>query len=89
MRPSYAAAPSPFETALVYIIPHIMVVIFELKGNVRLLKEKMTTNYEAASVTLTGSMEKEKWLSQDDGFNLSVGGTECVIPGRDLSAALV
>ncbi|MGH0155416.1 UNVERIFIED_CONTAM: hypothetical protein FKN15_029491 [Acipenser sinensis] len=24
--------------------------------------------------------EKEKWLPQDEGFNLSVGWTECVIP---------
>ncbi|MGH0154785.1 UNVERIFIED_CONTAM: hypothetical protein FKN15_033525 [Acipenser sinensis] len=28
------------------------------------------------------SMEKEKWLPQDDGFIPSVGRTECIIPGR-------
>ncbi|MGH0122088.1 UNVERIFIED_CONTAM: hypothetical protein FKN15_010502 [Acipenser sinensis] len=49
----------------------------------------MTTNREIASVALTGSMEKEKWLPQYDGFNPSVGGTECVIPGSGLPAALI
>ncbi|MGH0123447.1 UNVERIFIED_CONTAM: hypothetical protein FKN15_012538 [Acipenser sinensis] len=34
-------------------------------------------------------MQKEKWLPWNDGFNPSVGGTEGVIPGRGLSAALV
>ena len=33
--------------------------------------------------------EKEEWLPQDDGFNPSVGGTECIIPVWGLSAALV
>ncbi|MGH0177199.1 UNVERIFIED_CONTAM: hypothetical protein FKN15_074560 [Acipenser sinensis] len=53
------------------------------------LKEKMTTNREVASVALTDLMQKEKWLPQYDSFNPSLGGTEGVIPGRGLSAALV
>ncbi|MGH0126198.1 UNVERIFIED_CONTAM: hypothetical protein FKN15_026672 [Acipenser sinensis] len=33
--------------------------------------------------------EKEKWLPLDESFIPSVGGIECIIPGRGLSAARV